>query len=106
MPDDESKESERRRWVRFRGDISPVKIIVPGGQEHLGRLVDESFGGLGVDLESVDGLKPGMDVLLEYKETKEKAELRVIIPRKDGLFRIGFQWQDTVSLGDSTLFPE
>ena len=80
---------ERRKWMRFSsGDID---VWVPPGPVKA-RVVDESFGGIGLVVADASGLTSGTKITLIYNGGPMWAVVRHVAPDEGGKHRLGLQW--------------
>jgi hypothetical protein len=86
----------RRRWTRLAGDADngKVELVTQSGMRLPGRLLDESFGGIGVRVDEQGDLANGECVDAVYFGVPARAVVRHLTPLADGGVRVGLQWKD------------
>ena len=87
---DESKEN-RRDWNRVAPEESKVLILTATGPT-AATIVDESFGGICILVDSDDDFHEGQQVELEYGGIPLRAVARWVRQAADGRQQIGVEW--------------
>ena len=80
---------ERREWMRFPS--SDIEVWVPPGPMKA-KVLDESFGGIGLLVRATAGLEVGSKITLIYNGCPMWAIVRYVADPSDEKRRIGFQW--------------
>jgi hypothetical protein len=83
--------SSNRRYSRFLPDDRDVAIQTSIGDRVMGRVVNESYGGLGVHCEQAGALHIDENVIVELEEGRHPARIVAIRNDDDGA-HIGLQW--------------
>jgi hypothetical protein len=89
MMTDDQKRSEIR--VRSRG---PVTILAAGLERISGTIYDVSNSGLGLDLETHNGLEPGTSVVIDGQGFAAEGVVR-FCERLGPVYRVGVQLKPT-----------
>jgi len=84
-----------RRAIRFRDkDVTTVVLKPDAANAQESEVADESHGGIGLLVEDVSHLRPGLEVELTYMGAPQRAIVRSIQPPcKDGRSLVGLQWK-------------
>lgn len=82
----------RRQWTRFRGTDEQVTVCLQDGRVLDAKVCDESFGGIGLYMTSVEGLRILAEVEVNYNGAPMKAEVRRIEPAPGGIYKVGLLW--------------
>lgn len=82
---------QRRRFSRFLPDEPEVVIRGSGGARVSGHVQNESFGGMGLLCERVDGLTVGMPVTLNSEAGELDATIVSIRADEEGI-QVGLQF--------------
>ncbi len=80
-----------RRWGRFDADESQVELLTETGPRQ-GVIVDESYGGIGLLLDDVQGLTVGQNVQVVYYGAPVNAIIRRILDEFEGRCEVGIEW--------------
>jgi len=83
---------ERRQWGRFVVDVGKLVVSVAPSDQRSAKVLDESFGGIGVVLDDASGLEPGLDLSLNYEGVLMRGTVRSVWPHAGGRYRVGIEW--------------
>lgn len=83
-----------RRWIRFPSSVPSVVVSDSQAGHHVGEVLDESFTGLAVRVDSLQGLAANQNVHVDYRGLPVPALVRYVQPTTDGGYRIGIEWED------------
>lgn len=82
----------RRHWIRFSDEPVLVSVQSEHGQVK-GLVVDESFGGIGIELDRTLELEINDEVEVQYRTGPMIGRVRFISTDGHGRFRIGVEWR-------------
>lgn len=91
VPSEDAGAKGNRKWSRFSQDEEAVFILHESG-EILAIVVDESFGGIGLEFRSNARFECGDHVRLRYRGAPMAGIVRFLMPADGGLKRIGLEW--------------
>jgi hypothetical protein len=91
VPSEDAGAKGNRKWSRFSQDEEAVFILHESG-EILAIVVDESFGGIGLEFRSDARFECGDHVRLRYRGAPMAGIVRFLMPADGGLKRIGLEW--------------
>lgn len=81
----------RRRWTRDR--IESTQVILDVNHYSVpAEVVDESFGGVGLDVDAATEFTVGQDVLLMYLGAPVSGRVCYVADQSTGKRRVGVQW--------------
>ena len=85
--------TDLRRSTRFGREYGAEEVVIwtAAGEEKLAYVHDESFGGLGLYLDEVQGLEIGCRVDIVYAGELLESRVRHIEHRADGTYVVGFE---------------
>ena len=84
-------DDNRRQWGRYPSEKSEVTLSV-NGRSKVGVLVDESIGGLCVQVADTLGLKTEDVAELVYRDETVQGHIMNIRPTGDGSYFVGISW--------------
>lgn len=96
----------RRRFSRFLPDEASIQIVPENGLGVSARIVNESFGGLGVECDTISGLALDQNVDVVRDDVPYPAKIVVLRPQEDRTFYVGVQWTDTGMEDDDDEFDD
>lgn len=82
----------RRHWIRFSDEPVLVSVQSEHGQVK-GLVVDESFGGIGIELDRALDLEINDEVEVQYRNGPMIGRVRFLSTDGHGRFRIGVEWR-------------
>lgn len=88
-------DQELRKSMRFPPDVDrPDYVAIQVGDEQweAGRLTNESFRGIGVEMAQTHGLQIFQQVQLIYHGAPARAYVRHLTMVDDGTWRLGLEW--------------
>lgn len=94
--------ANRRKWMRFPSDAREVAVMHSNGTQLKGVVVDESFGGVGLLVESSIAVDVGVELKIVIDGAILPSIVRNVTRKADGSCRIGLQWPKTERKGTST----
>jgi CBS-domain-containing membrane protein len=96
-PEHAADTDKSRRWTRFQPDLSEVWVTFSNAPR-LARVVDESFGGIGLVMDKVDAsdLQPGCEVTILHYGRLTRGSVKWITPQPETeQLRLGICWLPT-----------
>lgn len=86
--------SANRRNVRFPAeeDTPPIRFQNSVGQTLVGKLVNESYGGIAATIACPEGLVLGQDLAVTYFGQPTPGVIRRMSPEPDGSWMIAIEW--------------
>ena len=84
----------RRRWARYETTTEEIVLTVGWGKRNA-VVVNQSIGGLGLQLTNIRKLSPGVQIKACYRGVDIVAEVKSIRPDEDGTYAVGVGWLDT-----------
>lgn len=90
-----NKVSANRRNVRFPAEENtpPIRFVNSLGQTLIGKLVNESYGGVAATIACPEGLVLGQDLSVAYFGQATLGVLRRMTPEPDGSWLIAIEWK-------------
>lgn len=85
--------NNRRRWIRFKSETASVILLKPESVLLRGRVEDESYGGLAIEVSATEHVVRGQEVLVLYYGAPTPAVIRRISGVKDGKRLVGLEWK-------------
>ena len=85
----------KRKWLRFPKDIRTVTLKLDAENSRTADVVDESFGGIAIELKDISRIEIDREIEVEYGSFEMKALIRYIRTADapvDGRQRIGLEW--------------
>jgi hypothetical protein len=83
---------ECRQWGRFIVDLGKLVLSAAPSDQRNAKVVDESFGGIGVVVDDASGLEPGLDLNLNYEGVPMRGTVCSVWPYEGGRHRVGIEW--------------
>lgn len=83
---------EVRRWTRFSDERLFAVITTDGGSRTV-EVLDESFGGIGVEMESRGDIELDMEVMVQYRTGPMAGTVRFLADSPGGKTRAGIEWR-------------
>ena len=90
----------KRKWLRFPKDIRTVTLKLDAENSRTADVVDESYGGIAIELKDISRLNIGCEIDVEYGASEMKAVIRYVRTADapvDGRQRIGLEWLEPPS---------
>jgi hypothetical protein len=88
---------ERRQWGRFGVDVGKLVVSVAPSDQRNAKVLEESFGGIGVVIDDASGLEPGLDLSLNYEGVLMRGTVRSVWPHEGSRYRVGIEWAPSQS---------
>ena len=82
----------RRRFSRFLPDDPEIWLVSDSGLRVRGEVVNESYGGLGIECAAETGLETGWIVLVEFQGGDYKAEVVSLRQSDEYTTQVGIKW--------------
>ena len=95
---------DRRSWTRYSTNQSDVIIQSAFGSVS-GKLVDESIGGIGVQVESVEELAFSQEVHIQLRDSDSIGYIRSIHRESPTQFRVSISWNDFLDVAGKRRKP-
>ena len=91
--DAEPRNESKRRLNRIKGDSK--KVVLWGDTEQLeqGKVIDESFGGIGLRFDPRFQFEPGQELEVSYNGVQLWAVVRHVTADDTGKNHVGFEWK-------------
>ena len=86
-------ESNQRNSVRFESKLKVIPMRDRYGERCDAIVLNESFGGLGLEVDVRHASSVGSEVELDYNGTKMWARIQNCRPTEDGRVRLGMAWK-------------
>jgi len=86
----------QRRWMRFPSDVSSVSVVSRGKAVGQADVVDESFAGIALDLDDIDGLGLDQRIEINFRGQPRPCIVRYVVPMANGRYRVGLEWLNAV----------
>lgn len=85
---------ERRAWIRATSEFSHIFVRCDDNLTVLCPVLDESVGGVGLEVDDANIFEIGQEVELVYAAIPMNAMVRSCIEWTGGKYRVGLQWRD------------
>ena len=91
--DAEPQNGSKRRLSRMKSDSKRVVLWGDSEQLEQGKVIDESFGGIGLRFDTRYQFEPGQELEVSYNGVQLWAIVRHVTPDDAGKNHVGFEWK-------------